>query len=135
VAARELLRTTPRPTAIFASNDAMAVGAISALREAGVRVPADIAVAGFDDIPMAAYLNPPLTTVHVDIPALGERAAERLIDALHGGEGQKAQREQLPTRVVVRDSCGGRTARGDDRRAKPGRSKSSHHSHRRRKGS
>lgn len=135
VAARELLRTTPRPTAIFASNDAMAIGAISALREAGVRVPADIAVAGFDDIPMAAYINPPLTTVHVDIPALGERAAERLIDALHGGNGQKAQREQLPTRVVIRDSCGGRTARGDSRRAEPGRSKSSHQPHRRRKGS
>jgi LacI family transcriptional regulator len=134
VAARELLRTTPRPTAIFASNDAMAIGAISALREAGVRVPADIAVAGFDDIPMAAYLNPPLTTVHVDIPALGERASDRLVEALRG-KMNKGQREELPTRVVVRDSCGGRTVRGDSRRAKPGRSKSSHHSHRRRKGS
>jgi LacI family transcriptional regulator len=133
-AAQKLLSTRPRPTAIFASNDAMAIGAISALREAGVRVPDDIAVAGFDDIPMAAYLNPPLATVHVDIPALGERAVERLVEALRG-EARRGEREELPTRVVARGSSGERVARrGNSRRARPGRSKSTQTSHPRRKG-
>ena len=63
--AHELLALADRPTVIFAANDAMAVGALSALREAGVRVPEEVAVAGFDDIPVARFLNPPLTSVRV----------------------------------------------------------------------
>jgi len=58
-----LAALAPRPTAVFAANDAMAIGALSALREVGMRVPEDIAVAGFDDIPMARYMSPPLTSV------------------------------------------------------------------------
>src|SRR5262249_54049321 len=62
-AGARLLKIHPRPTAVFAANDYMAIGVMGALSDAGVRVPEDIAVVGFDDIPMARYLNPALTTV------------------------------------------------------------------------
>lgn len=71
--------------AIFAANDNMAIGALEALRRAGRRVPEDVAVAGFDDIPLAAHLG--LTTVRVRIAELGERAVERLLDILGGADG------------------------------------------------
>jgi LacI family transcriptional regulator len=101
-----LAALAPRPTAVFAANDAMAIGALSALREAGIRVPEDIAVAGFDDIPMARYMSPPLTSVHVEISALGARAMETLLAAI--AEKNRHQRRQvvLPTTLVVRESCG-----------------------------
>lgn len=120
-AARRLLALDPRPTAIFAANDSMAIGALSALREAGVRVPEDMAVAGFDDIPIARYLSPPLSSVHVPIRGLGVRAVERLLLAMTNGE--EKTREVLPTRLVVRESCGGsqmaarETASAEARRA------------------
>jgi LacI family transcriptional regulator len=102
----ELLRRVPRPTAIFAANDAMAVGALSALRESGLRVPEDVALAGFDDIPMARYLDPPLSSVHVDISALGERATLRLFAAMQEKENHEYCSETLPTTLVLRRSCG-----------------------------
>jgi LacI family transcriptional regulator len=115
-----LLRLDPRPTAVFAANDAMAIGLLSALQEAGVRVPADIAVAGFDDIPIARFLTPPLTTVRVGIAELGARALERLLAAVESGEGAEGpedaaaevpvyggrRHEVLPVHLVVRGSCG-----------------------------
>jgi LacI family transcriptional regulator len=101
----ELLRLTPRPTAIFATNDAMAIGALSALREAGVRVPQEMAVAGFDDIPMARYMHPPLSTVRVDIAALGERATDRLLEAVASRRKHKKRREVVPVTLVIRESC------------------------------
>lgn len=104
-AARKLLALKKSPTAIFAANDAMAVGVLSALRDAAVAVPTSIAVAGFDDIPIARFLNPPLTTVRVGIAELGERATELLLGAL-GEQGASAQRrEVLTTQLAVRDSC------------------------------
>jgi LacI family transcriptional regulator len=84
----------------------MAIGALSAFREAGLRVPEDIAVGGFDDIPMARYVDPALTSVHVDISALGERAAVRLLDGLHEPTDRDPFCEMLPTTLVVRRSCG-----------------------------
>jgi LacI family transcriptional regulator len=105
-AARALLRLAPRPTAIFAANDAMAIGALSALHEAKARVPRDVAVVGFDDIPMARYMNPPLTTVHVDIGELGQRATQRLIGRLHGTV-TNARQQTVPATLVIRRSCGG----------------------------
>jgi LacI family transcriptional regulator len=105
-AARELLARRPRPTAIFAANDSMAVGAMSALREAGLRVPDDVAVAGFDDIPIARYMSPPLTTVHVAISELGARAVGRLLEAVRGKNRHRRRAETLPTTLVVRGSCG-----------------------------
>ncbi|HEX2222760.1 MAG TPA: LacI family DNA-binding transcriptional regulator [Thermoanaerobaculia bacterium] len=108
-----LLRLDPRPTAVFAANDAMAIGLLSALQEAGVRVPADIAVAGFDDIPIARFLTPALTTVRVGIAELGARALERLLAAVenpeddaNGPPGGERRHEVLPVHLVVRGSCG-----------------------------
>jgi LacI family transcriptional regulator len=106
-AARELAGRVPRPTAIFAANDSMAIGALGALRELRVRVPDDVAVAGFDDIPMARYINPPLSSVHVDITALGARATGRLLEVVLGGSDGGPRRDTLPTRLVIRSSCGG----------------------------
>jgi LacI family transcriptional regulator len=104
--ARALLELPEPPTAIFAANDGMAIGALFALRDAGRRVPEDIAIGGFDDIPMARYVEPSLTSVHVDISALGERAATRLLALLEGRPEPDIRRETLPTTLVVRRSCG-----------------------------
>lgn len=103
--AREIAAMTDRPDAIFCANDEMAVGAIGALHEAGLRVPADIAVVGFDDIPIARFLTPPLTTVRVPIAELGARATQRLIDALRSGGTLALHREVIQTFLVVRGSC------------------------------
>jgi LacI family transcriptional regulator len=104
-AAGALLALNPRPTAVFVANDYMAVGALGAFHDAGVRVPEDVALAGFDDIPLARYLTPPLTTVHVDMLRLGQRAVERLLDP--PGAGRPADsHELLGTTLAVRKSCG-----------------------------
>ncbi|MBV9880190.1 MAG: LacI family DNA-binding transcriptional regulator [Gemmatirosa sp.] len=129
-AARRLLAAsgagTARPTAIFAANDVMAIGAISAVGEAGLRVPEDVAVVGFDDIPMARYVNPPLTSVHVAIHELGARAVARLILAMSGGATHRPYRELIAATLVVRASCGGRAPPAADMparaRASPRRS-------------
>lgn len=105
-AAIAVLAISPRPTAIFAANDSMAIGALSALREHGLRVPDDIAVAGFDDIPLARYMNPPLSTVHVDISRLGEQGTTLLLASLLEGERPR-QQLRLSTTLVIRSSCGG----------------------------
>ncbi len=105
-AAEMVLRRQPRPTAIFAANDSMAIGALSAIRQHGFDVPEDVAIAGFDDIPMAGYINPSLTSVHVPINELGSRAIGRLIEAVGGKENGRETKELLPTTLVIRDSCG-----------------------------
>ncbi len=107
-AAAALVASDDAPTAIFASNDAMAIGALSALHERGVQVPQQIAVAGFDDIPMARYMNPPLSSVHVEISELGARATVRLLSTLRDRARIERWRETLSTRLIVRQSCGGR---------------------------
>jgi LacI family transcriptional regulator len=96
----------PRPTAIFATNDAMAIGVLSALHEAGLDIPREIAVAGFDDIPVCRFISPPLSTVHVAIPELGGRAIERLIHAIETKNRHRRRHEMLPTTLVVRSSSG-----------------------------
>jgi LacI family transcriptional regulator len=106
-AALALAGETDPPTAIFCANDSMAVGAISALRGAGRRVPDDVAVAGFDDIPIGRYLSPSLSSVRVDVNRMGARAVELLCHAI-AGDAPPAQ-ELLDTRLVVRRSCGGGT--------------------------
>jgi LacI family transcriptional regulator len=105
-AVREMLSLDPRPTAIFASNDAMAIGALSALRDCGIHVPEEIALAGFDDTPIAGYMTPSLTTVKVDIFRLGVLAIET---ALHAARNQIAHKNQqiiLQTTLSLRESCG-----------------------------
>jgi len=105
-AAERFLALDPRPTAIFAANDSMAIGAISRLREAGLVVPDDVAVAGFDDIPIAAYVTPPLSSVQVAIAELGSRAVGRLVEAIEEKNQHVRRQEVLPTRLVIRASCG-----------------------------
>jgi DNA-binding LacI/PurR family transcriptional regulator len=114
-AMRALLARKPRPTAVFAANDMMAIGAMKVIRREGLRVPEDIAVVGFDDIPVAQYIEPSLTTVHQPIYQVGRRAAETLAMRLSDGpEGPddmtSATRHILRTRLVIRESCGGRHA-------------------------
>lgn len=105
-AARALFAGNSRPpTALFAANDAMAVGALASLREAGISVPEQVSVVGFDDIPIARYTNPPLTTVHVAIDILGARAAALLRRAL-AERTATSRREVVPAELVVRHSCG-----------------------------
>jgi LacI family transcriptional regulator len=107
-AGREILSMNLRPDAVFAANDAMAIGLLHAFQKAGVKVPEEVAVAGFDDIPIARFLTPPLTTVGVAIADLGACAIERLLQVMKRGEGtREGQHEVLPTTLVVRGSCGG----------------------------
>ena len=113
-AARRFLSLADRPDALFAANDSMAIGALSALREAGVVVPDDVVVGGFDDIPMARYTNPPLTSVQVPMGALGAQAVRRLVLAVEKEGGHAARRETLPTVLVVRASCGSSSTAKDE---------------------
>jgi len=89
-------------TAVFAGNDQMALGLVAALREAGRRVPDDVSVVGFDDLPESAYFAPALTTVRQDFGELGHRAIE-LVERVLGGE-ESPSVELVPTVLVVRDS-------------------------------
>lgn len=94
-----------RPDAIFAFSDNMAMGAMRALREAGVLVPDDLALVGFDDIPQSARVVPPLTTVRQPTERVGRLAAEMLIEAIERPD-EGPRRVILPTELVIRQSCG-----------------------------
>ncbi|WP_299754909.1 LacI family DNA-binding transcriptional regulator [uncultured Chloroflexus sp.] len=105
-AMQTLLRLVPIPDAVFAASDMMALGALKALRAAGLSVPGDIGLAGFDDIPLAAAMTPALTTVRQPIGELGQTAARLLLDRLVTAPlAPVAQRVMLPTELVIRDSC------------------------------
>lgn len=108
-ATHELLGREPRPTALFAANDATAIGVLSALRAAGWSVPDDVAVAGFDDIPVARYLHPPLTSVGISIIDLGRLATHKLLGVIAGRNEDEKKSEVLPVRLAVRASSGGRS--------------------------
>src|SRR5437764_13654349 len=109
-AALNLLALQNRPTAIFAANDSMAIGTLSALRESGVQVPEDMAVAGFDDIPLARFMDPPLSSVHVPICELGARAVELLLHGVTHKNDHRRRRERGSTHLVVRESSGAQPA-------------------------
>ena len=114
-----VLRLDPWPSAVFAANDYMAIGLLRCLRDRGVDVPRQIAVVGFDDIAFARYLDPPLTTVHVDAYALGERATRSLVGLMRTTPAPRITHFVLPTTLVVRESCG--AARTGVAKAGPGR--------------
>ena len=105
-AGRQLLALKVRPQAVFAANDIMAAGCLYALKEAGVRVPDDIALTGFDDIPIARFVSPPLTTVRIRIADLGQRALERLVQTLEEPATTQASVQTLECEIVIRASCG-----------------------------
>jgi LacI family transcriptional regulator len=93
------------PDAIVCGNDQMAIGVMRELQAAGIRVPADIAVTGFDDIRLGALLNPALTTVRQSLRLLGERACSRLLERI-ADPALPRRAERLPTELIVRESCG-----------------------------
>ncbi len=105
LATARLLDTGKRFTALFAANDTLALGAMKALRERGLRVPQDVAVVGFDDLPFSAFTDPPLTTVRNPGVAQGQLAAQKLL-ALLRHEPLAERVTFLDTELVVRESCG-----------------------------
>ena len=105
-AGQALLRCEPRPDAVFAANDLMAIGCLAALAEAGLRVPEDLAVTGFDDISITRYVTPALTTIRVPIAALGAAALDALADAVETPDAPTGRSTVLPVELVVRNSCG-----------------------------
>jgi LacI family transcriptional regulator len=102
--AKALLALTPRPTAIFAGNDEMALGVYQAARDAGLTVPDDISIVGYDDAPIAARVWPGLTTVRLPIRDMGRIAARKLMRQ-EGVDHDEADEQVVPT-LVVRDSSG-----------------------------
>lgn len=100
-----LLAADPKLDAVFVANDVMAFGAMRALRNAGRRVPDDVAVVGFDDIPASAMTHPPLSTVRQPLYEMGRTAASMVMAAVRGESITK--RIELPTSLVIRESSGG----------------------------
>jgi LacI family repressor for deo operon, udp, cdd, tsx, nupC, and nupG len=103
-ATRQLLRHEKAPTAIFCANDEMAIGCLHEIKAAGLRVPDDISVIGFDDTRYAAVTDPPLTTISQPAKVIGERVLSRLCRRIEEGEGSSDEAEIVPHRLVVRDS-------------------------------
>ena len=104
MAAAALLAAGSMPDAIFAANDMMAIGCLQGLRGRGFRVPDDVALAGFDDIPISRFLDPPLTSVGVPIAELGRQAVECCVEIL--ATGAAAEGRTFTPDLVVRASCG-----------------------------
>lgn len=102
-AMRGFLALPEQPTAVFACNDLMAIGALCAIREAGLRVPDDVALVGFDDIALASFTTPRLTTIAQPKQEMGRLAAELLVDRIQNKE-RPPERRLLSTRLVIRES-------------------------------
>lgn len=103
--ANELLSASYPPTALFVANNLMTLGALNAIHERGCVIPDEIAVIGFDDLPWAISLSPPLTTVAQPTSEIGTRAAELLLDRIKD-RLRTARTIELPTQLMVRASCG-----------------------------
>ena len=104
-ATRGLLESSPRPTAVFAANDMMAMGVMTAVREAGLQIPGDVALVGFDDTPWTRLVTPPLTTVTQFQEKLGHRAAEMLFERLDGNAPDGGRHEEMPYELIPRGSA------------------------------
>jgi LacI family transcriptional regulator len=107
-AGQDILVRGLRPDAVFAANDMMAIGCMSALLDAGLQIPRDMAVAGFDDIPTSRFVRPPLTTVRVKIADLGARALDQLAAAIELPDQLGSRLETVSAELVIRASCGGK---------------------------
>lgn len=103
--ADQLISSGKAFTAIFAAGDTMALGAISALRQRGIRVPEDVAVVGFDDLEVSSYYNPPLTTIRQPKHMIGQYAFRKLLTIMKG-ESVSNPIDILPYELVIRESCG-----------------------------
>jgi DNA-binding LacI/PurR family transcriptional regulator len=106
-AARRLVALPTSPTAIFAADDRLAIGAICALKEMGCRVPADVSIVGFDDMEFTAYFRPALTTVRQPTEEIGRKAVEMVLDMVEGraSPGEPDTQHLLQPVLVIRDSC------------------------------
>ena len=104
-AMKKLLKYTKDFSAVFAGNDTIAFGAIRALNEAGLKVPEDVAIVGFDDVPLAAYVTPPLTTLRTDPITQGKEAVDMLM-ALIGGKHRNRPEKCYEIPLIIRKSCG-----------------------------
>ena len=111
-AAQRLLALGERPDAVFAANDMSALGCLHAFNEANVAVPGDVAIVGFDDIPLARFVTPPLTTVRVPMAELGARALAGIAAAIDAPTATPTSTEIVATELVVRASCGSNGQRG-----------------------
>jgi LacI family transcriptional regulator len=118
-AGRALGAENRRHSAVFAANDGMALGCLAAFDELGLRIPEDIAVTGFDDIPQAAFVRPALTTVRVRIAELGRCAVSQLAEAIAHPEAARAVTTMLRPDLVVRESCGAARARSSSSHRQP----------------
>ncbi len=105
-AAQQLAAMAVRPAAVFAGNDMMAIGCLTTLEELGISVPRELAVAGFDDIPLAAFVRPKLTTMRADIAELGRTAMRLLAHCIEHGDPDPIPHQLLRPEPVVRESCG-----------------------------
>jgi LacI family transcriptional regulator len=100
-----LLEIEPLPTGVFVASDVVAFGAMAAIRERGLAIPGDIALVGFDDVPFARYVDPPLTTIFLPAAELARKSSEMLIRLIHA-EQMLDRNLLLDTHLVVRQSCG-----------------------------
>jgi len=104
-ATRQLMNHPQRPTAVFCANDEMAMGCMHEIRSAGLNIPEDVSVIGFDDIRYAEILDPPLTTVRQPAGEIGERVMYRLLREIEEGRGDGAEMEIVPHQLVIRQSA------------------------------
>ena len=102
---KKLMNLKSRPQVIFAANDMMAIGCYDFIKQLKLQIPQDIGVVGFDDIFVSQYLNPPLTTVHVNIDEVGKRAAELLLNKIQSSNNIPASIVHIPTELILRESC------------------------------
>ena len=100
-----LLQASPRPTAVFTANDLMALGALFAIKESGLRVPDDVAIVGFDDIPTSRLVSPPLTTIRKPQNLIGQRAVEMILERLDNTVAPKGRCEEIPFELIIRQSA------------------------------
>lgn len=108
LAAQQLLESGVKFTAVLTSADESAIGAMQAFKEVGLRIPQDVAVIGFDDLPEAVFQTPPLTTIHSLTHERGYRAVELLLEFIEGRK-DRAEIVKVPTRLLIRQSCGCQT--------------------------
>ncbi|MFT6897781.1 MAG: LacI family repressor for deo operon, udp, cdd, tsx, nupC, and nupG [Paraglaciecola sp.] len=104
-AAKNILDNKQRPTAVFCENDETAIGAMQCFKQAGLRIPQDISIAGFDDISFSAFSDPPLTTIAQPAEEFGQTAVSLLVDLLEG-KVNKASKVIMPFELIVRASTG-----------------------------
>jgi LacI family transcriptional regulator len=102
---KKLLMLNPRPTAVFAANDLMALGAMTVIREMKLRIPEDIALIGLDDIPAAKMVDPPLTTISQMQENIGRRAAEMIFERIAGTAPEHPRLVEMPFKLIIRESA------------------------------